>query len=301
MTKRLHRAVAVVGMLAFVHGCKGKSGASGGDAGAAAADTPALSGALAMLSGFEGEIGIAFKDLSKSHGGAPETMPLSLQIKSEKVRAEIPQNVSSKPMPKGYVVLNAPEKKLYVVMDEQKQVIVVDLNKTGEQLKSFSAGLPKGPKDKGESPTKPPPKVTKTGVTDKVIGITCENWEVSDENRKVATLCIADQGASWFHLPLMGIPTEYAWALELMDGKHFPLRMIGYDKKTGAEEMRAEVTKLEKKTLQASLFEIPAGYKVVDVGSMLAGLGMGGPSGAAGLKGFPPGQMPALGQLPKRK
>src|SRR5882672_1336274 len=107
MRKRLHRAVVVVGMLAFVHGCKGKSDVSGGDAGGAlTGNTPALPGALAMLNGFEGEIGIAFRDLSKSRGGVPETVPLSLQIKSEKVRAEIPQNVSSKPMPKGYVVLN---------------------------------------------------------------------------------------------------------------------------------------------------------------------------------------------------
>jgi hypothetical protein len=196
-------------------------------------------------------------------------------------------------MPKGHIVLNSPEKKLYIVMDDQKQIVVIDLNKAGEQFKSFGEGLPKGPQGPhGKSePSKPPPKVTKTGVMDKVIGITCENWEVTEESHKMATLCIADQGASWFHLPITGIPTEYAWAMELMDGKHFPLRMIGYDKKTGAEEGRVELTKFEKKTLPASLFDMPAGYKVVDMESMFAGLahqpGMGAP-GAPNFAGLPP-------------
>ena len=53
------------------------------------------------------------------------------------------------------IVLSTPEKKLYVVMDEQKQIIVVDLNKAGEQFKSFGEGMPKGPHGKSE-PSKPP-------------------------------------------------------------------------------------------------------------------------------------------------
>jgi hypothetical protein len=277
MKERLYRAAAIAVVVACVHGCKGKSSA-GGDGGAItnAADLPSP---LAMLNTFEGDIGIAIKDESKNRT-APEVVPISLQIKDQKLRAEIPQ-VGTKPMPKGHIVLNTPEKKLYVVMDEQKQIIVVDLNKTGEQFKSFGEGMPKGPHGKsGEA--KPPPKVTKTGVTDKVIGITCENWDVTQETRKMATLCIADQGASWFHLPITGIPTEYAWAMELFDGKHFPMRMIAYDEKTGAEQARIELTKFEKKTLAASIFEMPAGYKMVDVGAMLAGLG------------GPPGSMPGM-------
>jgi len=96
-----------------------------------------------MLSGFEGEIAFAIKDVSKNRP-SPEVTNVLLQVKSDKVRAELPQSVGSKPIPKGYAVLNAAEKKLYVVMDEQKQIVVLDLNKTGEQFKSFGAGLPKG-------------------------------------------------------------------------------------------------------------------------------------------------------------
>jgi hypothetical protein len=130
---------------------------------------------------------------------------------------------------------------------------------------------------------------------DKVAGISCENWEVAEESRKVATMCISDQSASWFHLPITGIPTEYAWALELMDGKHFPLRMIGYDKKTGAEEGRVELTKFEKKTIAPTVFDMPQGYKVMDMAQMFGQL-----AGAGAAPGAPPGGVPAGVHLPKK-
>jgi hypothetical protein len=293
MKKRLERGAAALAILAVVGGCKSKSG-SGADGGAAAATPAAAAGPLAMLNGFEGEIDVAIKDASKNRA-APEVVPITLQVKSDKVRAEMPQALGTKPMPKGHVVLSSPEKKLYVVMDEQKQIIVVDLDKAGEQFKSFGQGMPKAPHEsKGSEPSKPPPKITKTGVTDKVAGITCENWEVTEETHKVATLCISDQSASWFHLPITGIPTEYAWTLELLDGKHFPLRMIGYDKTTGAEDGRVELTKLEKKTIPPAVFEMPQGYKVVDVAQMFGQLaGMGGAHGAPAFAGgLPPGVHP---------
>jgi hypothetical protein len=125
-------------------------------------------------------------------------------------------------------------------------------------------------------------------VTDKVAGLTCEQ-EVAEESRKMQR-SVADQGASWFHFPITGIPTEHAWALELMDGKHFPLRMIGYDKKTGAEEARVELTKFEKRPVAAAIFDMPAGYKVVDIGALFGRLAAA--PGAAGAGAFAPGQPP---------
>jgi hypothetical protein len=103
-----------------------------------------------------------------------------------------------------------------------------------------------------------------------VAGYTCEEWEVATDHRE-GSVCIADQGASWFRLPIPGIPTEYAWMSEVFDGKHFPLRFIGYEK-NGTESGRIEVTKMEKKALDATLFDIPAGYKVVDLEQMMQGI-----------------------------
>src|SRR6266566_1379330 len=115
MKERLYRVAAMAVVVAGVHGCKSKSSSGAGDGGAItnAADLP---NPLAMLSNFEGEIGVAIKEAPKNQAAA-EVIPIALEIKSEKLRAEIPQ-VGSKPMPKGHIVLSTPEKKLYIVMDD---------------------------------------------------------------------------------------------------------------------------------------------------------------------------------------
>jgi hypothetical protein len=254
---------------------------------------------LAFLNGFEGEIGILFKDSAKAAKPLP---PLSLMIKDNKVRLELPAEMtaSNGMGSKGYAVLNTPEKKLYAVLEEKKQVVLIDLDKAGEQLKNFGSGMdhpPRDPREPHAAPSHAPPKVTKTGQKDTVAGYTCEIWDVVPDTGEKLSACVANEGASWFRLPLTGIPTEHAWALDLLDGKHFPLRGVAYDK-SGAEKGRAEVTKIEKKALAAALFEIPAGYKVVDLQQMFASLGslgaMGGPPMTGKMPpGMPPGMMPA--------
>jgi hypothetical protein len=288
--KILRASAFVVTFAIAAQGChRSKGGDGSADGGAAAiAGSPAAAGPLAFLQGFEGEIGIT----AKSNKGKQEAMNLAFDVKSDKIRVEIPPGIGGPKGPsfKGYVILNTPEKKLYAVLDDQKQVIVVDLNTAGEQFKSMVPKAPSGP-SASNKPSKPPPKVTKTGTSDKVAGYACDNWEVTEETKKVATLCVTDQSNSWFHLPLTGIPTEYAWTLELLDGKHFPMRAIGYE--NGAESGRVEVTKMEKKPMAAALFEIPAGYKVIDamtyVQQMMRGVGaMPGSAPGVGLAGLPP-------------
>jgi hypothetical protein len=95
-------------------------------------------------------------------------------------------------------------------------------------------------------------------------------------------VCVASEGASWFQLPALGLPSEHAWAAELLDGKHFPLRLVDFGA-DGKEKARIEVTKIDKKTLQASKFEVPAGYKVMDLSQLMQGI-PGMPSGVPNFK-----------------
>jgi len=291
------RACAAV-VIVFSLGSCGKKQSPPPSAGEGTAAPAAAGGlGLAFLNGFEGEIGILFKDSAKATKPAP---PVSLMIKDNKVRVELPAEMaaSNGMGNKGYAVLNTPEKKLYAVLEEKKQVVLIDLDKAGEQLKNFGSGMdhPRDPREPRESPSHAPPKVTKTGQKDTVAGYACEIWDVVPDTGEKLSACVANEGASWFRLPLTGIPTEHAWALELLDGKHFPLRGVAYDK-SGVEKGRAEVTKIEKKTLAATLFEIPAGYKVVDLQQMMAAMGslgaMGGPAMMGKMPpGMPPGMMP---------
>ena len=301
MSPQFARACAIAAVVFSLGACSKKEAPSGAPAGEGKA-APAASGGLglAFLNGFEGEIGLLFKDASK---GSKPTPPLALMIKDNKLRIELPPDVAaSNGMGKGYAVINTPEKKLYAVLEDKKQVVLIDLDKAGEQLKTFSSGADPGARARKEAPSSPPPKVTKTGQKDTVAGYACEIWDVVPDTGEKMSVCVANEGASWFRLPLTGIPTEHAWALELLDGKHFPLRGVAYDK-TGAEKGRIEVTKIDKKALAATLFDIPQGYKVVDLQQML--MALGGMAGAPVMMGkmppgMPPGMMPSqLGAPPR--
>ena len=71
--------------------------------------------------------------------------------------------------------------------------------------------------------------MVKTGKKETVAGYACSDWEVTNADRSKLDLCVAEKGASFFHFPsLAGIPTEHAWALELVDGKHFPLKGVSF-------------------------------------------------------------------------
>jgi Domain of unknown function (DUF4412) len=266
------RVAAFAGMVvlaAALGGCdKLKSALGKGDGGAGASGGlfGAKKSGLAFLNGFEGEIDIVAKGSlpSETNPKKAASPPLTVNVllKNGKVHVDAPPGMSGTEMVggKAYGIYDGPAKKAYLVMDAQKQAILFDLNKTGESMKSMgSRGHPTMPGG-ATPPAKPPPKVTKTGKTDKVAGYECELWDITDETSK-ATLCIAEEGISWFSIPMVGAPAEYAWMAELMDGKHFPLRAVAFDK-AGVETGRIEVTKIEKKTEPDAMFEVPAGYAI---------------------------------------
>ena len=74
--------------------------------------------------------------------------------------------------------------------------------------------------------------------------------------------------APWLRVPLTGGTSKYPWAVELMDGRHFPLRLI--TRFAGAEQGRVEVTSIQRKTLQVSNVQVPSNYGVVTLAEMLA-------------------------------
>jgi hypothetical protein len=264
------RALALGVVLLVLPGCdkmKTAVGLASGDGGAspsAAGATPASAASLAFLESFEGEIDLSMTDKEK---GMSLPTALAVLVKNGKVRFDLPEKLSSgTPLGSGYALLDTTAKKAALVSDPRKEVMVIDLNTSGEKLKALGSA----PARPG-APTSPPaPKtsLTKTGKMDTVAGYQCENWDVSDDHRE-ATVCVAQEGASWFQIPLTGIPTERLWMAELMDGKHFPLRLVGYDKTGTTESGRIEVTKIDKKPLPANEFEYPPTYRVIDLGQML--------------------------------
>lgn len=279
---------------------KGDAGESSGGSGGGLFGALKKDEGLSFLSAFEGQIDLVAKG---KVGGARQGTPtaggdvtnLSLLVKDKRFRIDVPETTGpTGQRVEGFGVLDGPQKKAFFVMDTpEKMALVFDLNKTGEQLKTLS---PSGTKSFGATPkeTKPPPKVTKTGKKDKVAGYDCEDWQIESDDGSKASLCVAQQGFSWLQIPMMGAPAEYAWAGELLDGTHFPLRFIVFER-DGKEGGRVEVTKIEKKALAANLFEVPPGYPQLTleqmIAKMMAGMGAG--------RGLPPGVLTAPPKSPK--
>jgi hypothetical protein len=286
------RTIVIVSTMCLVVSCKKSEPAPAGAASAAPAEQPAAAAAAApgSLAGFEGDITLLTKS-KKSH----EPTPITLTVKGAKMRFDVPEDMEGAPKfgMHTHAIVNTAEKKAYTVVDEQRMVMVMDLDRIGEQMKKMK------PAGAAEAANEAPPKVTKTGHTDTVAGMKCEDWDMVNAKGKRGKVCVSEEEASFLSMPNLDMPTDRVWAKELFDGKHLPLRMVSYDT-AGTEETRLEVTKLERKPVPDTVFEIPAGYKVMDFGQMMAGMGMlsGVMGGAHGSPGMPSGLPPGLNLPP---
>src|SRR5206468_9620494 len=123
---------------------------------------------------FEGDLTILAKN-AKERRAIP---PITMTVKGTKMRFDIPEGMEGAPHMggKNYAIVDAPAKKLYTVMDEQKMVMVMDLEKMAEQMKKMK--VPGAPAEPSSGAT--PPKVTKTGHSDTVAGISCEDWDFTN-------------------------------------------------------------------------------------------------------------------------
>ena len=300
---KLLRSLACASFVLALGGCSkllSSIGIGGSDGGAAGSAASGLS-----LTGLEGEIDIAAT--SKEAGKPDKTINVALQVKGNKFRADLPTGIEgAEKLGHVYGIIDSDAKKADLVIDNQKEVVEIDLNKIGDQVKSIQG--PKATTKPGTpEPPKYPPKITKTGKTDTVAGYSCEIWDIQNTepgDKSKADVCVAQQGVSWFHIPMTGAPAEYAALGELADGSHFPLRIVATAKDGVTEAGRVEVTKIDKKTLDPNLFVPPPTYKVVDIQTAMQGFmaasmggaggipggagGFGGPGGAGGFGGHPP-------------
>ena len=272
--------------LVAVPACKKASppSAAAASASAAAAAAAPAGSSLAILEGFEGEVTLHAKGTANAKDVTAKDVNVALLVKDGKFRVDLPEDLTgARELGKVYVIVKPAEKKLLAVMDAKKQAVMLDFDKLASQAQVMSRMHAGGA---AAGTTETPPVVQKTGKTDTVAGYKCEIWHIA-KGSSAGDLCIGEQGTSWFHIPLVGVPAQYAWASEITDGNHFPLRVVLSE--NGIEHGRLEVTSIQKKTLPAADFEVPAGYNVLDLEQMM-GVMMGG---MRGMPGMPPGAMPS--------
>lgn len=285
-------------------GCSKPSPAPAPSASAAVAAAPAAPSAadpvpapvatsdLPALDGFEGEIGWVAS--TKLAGRSKEPLNFVLRVKGGNLRIDAPAGVPGfEQLGKAYLLGKSKSKEFMAVLEGQKQVVRIDL----EKMKAQSEALAAKQKKALGADAKKSPELKKTGRTDKVAGFSCEIWQIAEGGTPQSELCVANQPTPWFADVLPMVPSEYSWASELMNGKHFPLRVVAFHGKE--ESMRLEVSRIEKKPQEAALFEPPAGYRVLDLEQILQAMMQGMP-GLSGARGAAPVLPPIPSAQPKK-
>ncbi len=274
-------ATILTATLAFTNlGCDKLKGALGKDAdgGTSARGGEGIASGLSFLgSDFEGEIAMNMRSANAPRGGVSQ---LVFGMKKPKYRIDTwTADQPTTGAPVGTLLIDLPAKKGYALTHAQKMAMVLDFEKLKAMPKGQGIpGMPGGP---STGAPKTPPKIEKTGKKDVVAGYTCEIWNVMNEGKK-AELCTAE-GISWIDVTDLGMASpEMTLAAVASEANRFPLRVISFGA-NGAEEIRMEATKVEKKKLDDARFAVPPDYRVLDMSALMGGLG-GIPSAIPALK-----------------
>jgi hypothetical protein len=170
----------------------------------------------------------------------------------------------------GTMIMDASAKVMTMIMDERKMYMTMDLKDAGKM-----EGM--------EHAAHQPPKITDTGKSETVAGRTCEVYEVETTGDKPETLQVcAAKGMGFFiggdspmargqggdRATMSAIAANPEFAKLYKEG-FFPLRIDRMEKGQPKTVMLA--TKVEPKSVDASLFKVPADYTEMKIP---AGMGM---------------------------
>src|SRR5579872_4964141 len=117
-------------------------------------------------------------------------------------------------------------------------------------------------------------KITKTGNSENILGYDCQEWAyTSDDNN--GKIWFASGIGNWWANQMAAqadkLPPDQRALVEVaVDQKLFPMKWETTDK-SNSYRGGGEVVKVEKKSIDESFFEPPAGYKKFDMGSLFGG------------------------------
>lgn len=167
------------------------------------------------------------------------------------------------------LIMDQTKKESILLMPSMKMYKITPFAKTQEAVK--------GQVDKSEA------SLEKTGETEKILGYTCEKYLVKFDGGS-SQLWVTDQLGTFMGMggggnPMSGRATATpAWEKALAGKNFFPLRNVTFDK-AGKEIVRMEASAVEKQSIPASAFTVPADFqKMPDMGDMMKGMvpGAGG-------------------------
>jgi hypothetical protein len=167
---------------------------------------------------------------------ARDSTTLLYSIKGKRVRMD-PQDARQEM----FMVMDVDSKTMTMVMPGENMYMVFDI-----------------PDAEGDAAA-PEVQPVNTGRTDVVAGRKCEIWTMKERGDEFEMCVARDMGTFMSGGGPMSRSASPAWQRELRRGGFFPLRVIEKGKPGNGAVLLA--TKIEQKSLDAGMFEPPAGAK----------------------------------------
>ena len=198
---------------------------------------------------FEGVI-----HMNTSHAGLGTSSAMDWYLKGDKGRVEMSRADSQT----NVMIFDGKTRTMQMAMPGQKSYMEISLE--GERGEHLKEALDRQ-------------SVERTGKTAKIAGYSCEVWRITDKelNRVKSDLCVAKgfgkAATFWVDPKEVRRSSQPGWVKQLVDEGGFGLRSIQYDE-AGKESSRMEVTSIDKKRLDASLFAFPADWAKQDMSAI---------------------------------
>jgi hypothetical protein len=130
--------------------------------------------------------------------------------------------------------------------------------------------------------------VDRTGKSDKIAGYSCDLWRITDKatGKLEQEICVAKgfgkSATFWMDPKEVRRSSQPGWVKQLINEGGFGLRTVHYGD-DGKEASRTEATSIERRSLDNSVFAMPADYTKMDREAMVRGMteGAGNPGGEA--------------------
>jgi hypothetical protein len=152
------------------------------------------------------------------------------------------------------IIVDHAMKKLYFVLPQREQYAEMqnDLGAAGRARRE-------------------PTGLQKTGETGNISEYLCDQFLVKTKGGEIEIWATKGLGmAGTFRTPIADpLPGSSPWQSEILGQGYFPLITIERNS-DGNELTRLEATSFEKKSLNESLFRVPAGYEKIDISQLRA-------------------------------
>jgi hypothetical protein len=200
-----------------------------------------VTAALAQGAPFEGVVTIRVSD---PDGGKPVTAKHYITKNALRFETVMGGNQPH------FMIFDHQRKQVISVMPQQRMYMVMPIPDTDEA----DPGMAKKLKE----------SLTKTGKSETIAGYRCEHWLIKDDDDQYDACVTGDLGAYLEMQGRMGGGRNPMSGYNVLgEQRVFPLRMSQVGGRT-----IYEVTNIEKKPLDASLFQPPAGYRKMEMPTM---------------------------------